>query len=110
MGNAIGPDPAPIHALGVERRCRFSICREHDRPAVAAHLRNRVVDHALARLFRRLTEVAHARADLMGCRGTDVVLAPTGTRYRTTRIGPGAVSYTHLRAHETPEHLVCRLL
>src|SRR5674536_12132 len=22
---------------------------------------------------------------------------------------PGAVSYTHLRAHETPEHLVCRL-
>src|SRR5678815_1955094 len=24
--------------------------------------------------------------------------------------GPGAVSYTHLRAHETPEHLVCRLL
>src|SRR5678815_5826769 len=25
-------------------------------------------------------------------------------------IAPGAVSYTHLRAHETPEHLVCRLL
>eukprot|EP00658_Telonema_sp_P-2_P072837 TRINITY_DN6192_c0_g1_i2.p1 TRINITY_DN6192_c0_g1~~TRINITY_DN6192_c0_g1_i2.p1 ORF type:complete len:506 (-),score=151.45 TRINITY_DN6192_c0_g1_i2:33-1550(-) len=24
--------------------------------------------------------------------------------------GPGPVSYTHLRAHETPEHLVCRLL
>src|SRR5678815_1828117 len=23
---------------------------------------------------------------------------------------PAAVSYTHLRAHETPEHLVCRLL
>ncbi len=28
------------------------------------------------------------------------------------RIGHGfdAVFYTHLRAHETPEHLVCRLL
>ena len=25
-------------------------------------------------------------------------------------MAPGAVSYTHLRAHETPEHLVCRLL
>src|SRR5678815_5804485 len=25
-------------------------------------------------------------------------------------IGLGSVSYTHLRAHETPEHLVCRLL
>eukprot|EP00658_Telonema_sp_P-2_P061454 TRINITY_DN50153_c0_g1_i4.p1 TRINITY_DN50153_c0_g1~~TRINITY_DN50153_c0_g1_i4.p1 ORF type:complete len:147 (+),score=17.35 TRINITY_DN50153_c0_g1_i4:118-558(+) len=24
--------------------------------------------------------------------------------------GPNTVSYTHLRAHETPEHLVCRLL
>eukprot|EP00658_Telonema_sp_P-2_P060743 TRINITY_DN49575_c0_g1_i1.p2 TRINITY_DN49575_c0_g1~~TRINITY_DN49575_c0_g1_i1.p2 ORF type:complete len:110 (+),score=24.07 TRINITY_DN49575_c0_g1_i1:246-575(+) len=24
--------------------------------------------------------------------------------------GSMAVSYTHLRAHETPEHLVCRLL
>eukprot|EP00658_Telonema_sp_P-2_P027446 TRINITY_DN21195_c0_g1_i1.p1 TRINITY_DN21195_c0_g1~~TRINITY_DN21195_c0_g1_i1.p1 ORF type:complete len:200 (+),score=41.47 TRINITY_DN21195_c0_g1_i1:261-860(+) len=24
--------------------------------------------------------------------------------------GGGTVSYTHLRAHETPEHLVCRLL
>src|SRR5674536_2540 len=27
-------------------------------------------------------------------------------RYNAT----GLVSYTHLRAHETPEHLVCRLL
>src|SRR5678815_3194747 len=26
------------------------------------------------------------------------------------RLFPGPVSYTHLRAHETPEHLVCRLL
>src|SRR5678816_2968240 len=25
-------------------------------------------------------------------------------------LGMRAVSYTHLRAHETPEHLVCRLL
>ena len=25
-------------------------------------------------------------------------------------LGARAVSYTHLRAHETPEHLVCRLL
>src|SRR5678816_55225 len=26
------------------------------------------------------------------------------------KLGVKAVSYTHLRAHETPEHLVCRLL
>eukprot|EP00658_Telonema_sp_P-2_P045797 TRINITY_DN33809_c0_g1_i1.p1 TRINITY_DN33809_c0_g1~~TRINITY_DN33809_c0_g1_i1.p1 ORF type:complete len:104 (-),score=1.32 TRINITY_DN33809_c0_g1_i1:76-387(-) len=28
----------------------------------------------------------------------------------TTRVDFVPVSYTHLRAHETPEHLVCRLL
>eukprot|EP00658_Telonema_sp_P-2_P035379 TRINITY_DN2573_c0_g1_i10.p1 TRINITY_DN2573_c0_g1~~TRINITY_DN2573_c0_g1_i10.p1 ORF type:complete len:163 (+),score=20.27 TRINITY_DN2573_c0_g1_i10:147-635(+) len=28
----------------------------------------------------------------------------------STSPSPEAVSYTHLRAHETPEHLVCRLL
>eukprot|EP00658_Telonema_sp_P-2_P044948 TRINITY_DN32855_c0_g1_i1.p1 TRINITY_DN32855_c0_g1~~TRINITY_DN32855_c0_g1_i1.p1 ORF type:complete len:171 (-),score=32.95 TRINITY_DN32855_c0_g1_i1:45-557(-) len=28
----------------------------------------------------------------------------------TTTISISPVSYTHLRAHETPEHLVCRLL
>eukprot|EP00658_Telonema_sp_P-2_P040175 TRINITY_DN2873_c0_g1_i10.p1 TRINITY_DN2873_c0_g1~~TRINITY_DN2873_c0_g1_i10.p1 ORF type:complete len:169 (+),score=21.85 TRINITY_DN2873_c0_g1_i10:221-727(+) len=31
-----------------------------------------------------------------------------GTHPRTSRFK--SVSYTHLRAHETPEHLVCRLL
>src|SRR5678815_5863637 len=31
----------------------------------------------------------------------------TGTNHR---YGLDPVSYTHLRAHETPEHLVCRLL
>src|SRR5678815_1872896 len=30
------------------------------------------------------------------------------TAARTARRFPRAVSYTHLRAHETPEHLVCR--
>src|SRR5674536_375378 len=33
-----------------------------------------------------------------------------GRQRRQARTGPPPVSYTHLRAHETPEHLVCRLL
>src|SRR5678816_1744282 len=41
-------------------------------------------------------------------------LPPGRTPIETTVYGeeqrPEAVSYTHLRAHETPEHLVCRLL
>src|SRR5665254_7918 len=36
----------------------------------------------------------------------------TPTAWRPAAVQPGRrpVSYTHLRAHETPEHLVCRLL
>src|SRR5678815_5475126 len=34
---------------------------------------------------------------------------PSRTR-GSTKESVNAVSYTHLRAHETPEHLVCRLL
>src|SRR5678815_5869280 len=30
------------------------------------------------------------------------------TKSTTTELKTEAVSYTHLRAHETPEHLVCR--
>src|SRR5674536_368771 len=40
-------------------------------------------------------------------RVTSIKEAPDGTWDVQTR---DAVSYTHLRAHETPEHLVCRLL
>src|SRR5678815_66425 len=40
-------------------------------------------------------------------------LEPRGDKSESGELIPGsgiAVSYTHLRAHETPEHLVCRLL
>ena len=40
--------------------------------------------------------VERAIADAAGTVRTERVIVP--------------VSYTHLRAHETPEHLVCRLL
>ena len=35
---------------------------------------------------------------------------PQGKQIIDVISGVSAVSYTHLRAHETPEHLVCRLL
>eukprot|EP00658_Telonema_sp_P-2_P010975 TRINITY_DN14178_c0_g1_i4.p2 TRINITY_DN14178_c0_g1~~TRINITY_DN14178_c0_g1_i4.p2 ORF type:complete len:185 (-),score=59.26 TRINITY_DN14178_c0_g1_i4:111-665(-) len=46
------------------------------------------------------------------------LLPPTGfemnfelnSKLRGSEPAPWPVSYTHLRAHETPEHLVCRLL
>src|SRR5674536_384220 len=43
------------------------------------------------------------------CYALAAVLSPTSLRLVGWR-SPWTVSYTHLRAHETPEHLVCRLL
>eukprot|EP00658_Telonema_sp_P-2_P043322 TRINITY_DN31260_c0_g1_i1.p1 TRINITY_DN31260_c0_g1~~TRINITY_DN31260_c0_g1_i1.p1 ORF type:complete len:171 (+),score=50.37 TRINITY_DN31260_c0_g1_i1:648-1160(+) len=42
--------------------------------------------------------------------GIDELAGWMGILPSTLRATMGAVSYTHLRAHETPEHLVCRLL
>eukprot|EP00658_Telonema_sp_P-2_P045336 TRINITY_DN33278_c0_g1_i1.p1 TRINITY_DN33278_c0_g1~~TRINITY_DN33278_c0_g1_i1.p1 ORF type:complete len:104 (+),score=11.97 TRINITY_DN33278_c0_g1_i1:56-367(+) len=48
--------------------------------------------------------------------GTPVTIVGTAMTMALGSIGDpwrkasSAVSYTHLRAHETPEHLVCRLL
>src|SRR5678815_336967 len=66
---------------------------------------------------RYLELLEQARWDLITERGHGIDVI------RRTRSGPtileinirflrelGPVSYTHLRAHETPEHLVCRLL
>src|SRR5678815_2169173 len=39
---------------------------------------------------------------------TDIDMSISGTGNLT--VSSVSVSYTHLRAHETPEHLVCRLL
>src|SRR5678816_32409 len=38
------------------------------------------------------------------------LLIPTFIHEHLLTARQAAVSYTHLRAHETPEHLVCRLL
>eukprot|EP00658_Telonema_sp_P-2_P005568 TRINITY_DN12088_c0_g2_i1.p1 TRINITY_DN12088_c0_g2~~TRINITY_DN12088_c0_g2_i1.p1 ORF type:complete len:193 (+),score=43.80 TRINITY_DN12088_c0_g2_i1:178-756(+) len=56
-------------------------------------------------MSRRLGASHQARANSLGHDG-----AGEGTPPEGPDVAPGAVSYTHLRAHETPEHLVCRLL
>src|SRR5678816_3040231 len=43
-------------------------------------------------------------------RGMKTILMDEAVRQRLIEKGIRPVSYTHLRAHETPEHLVCRLL
>eukprot|EP00658_Telonema_sp_P-2_P057220 TRINITY_DN45671_c0_g1_i1.p1 TRINITY_DN45671_c0_g1~~TRINITY_DN45671_c0_g1_i1.p1 ORF type:complete len:158 (+),score=32.86 TRINITY_DN45671_c0_g1_i1:77-550(+) len=53
------------------------------------------------------------RAGLMAAQEEALRVADSGdsaTTYDRLRQHFAPVSYTHLRAHETPEHLVCRLL
>eukprot|EP00658_Telonema_sp_P-2_P042746 TRINITY_DN30737_c0_g1_i2.p2 TRINITY_DN30737_c0_g1~~TRINITY_DN30737_c0_g1_i2.p2 ORF type:complete len:114 (-),score=20.24 TRINITY_DN30737_c0_g1_i2:98-439(-) len=49
-------------------------------------------------------------ARVLGISRTGEVVAASGIPIPTFEFGFESVSYTHLRAHETPEHLVCRLL
>src|SRR5674536_373662 len=49
---------------------------------------------------------ASRRAERSGGSSSTELTPPTGSSRSLER----SVSYTHLRAHETPEHLVCHLL
>eukprot|EP00658_Telonema_sp_P-2_P072409 TRINITY_DN61551_c0_g1_i1.p1 TRINITY_DN61551_c0_g1~~TRINITY_DN61551_c0_g1_i1.p1 ORF type:complete len:131 (+),score=34.05 TRINITY_DN61551_c0_g1_i1:205-597(+) len=70
----------------------------------------RIVTDGWAALLRRKLE----RSERTGCdcdrcqAGWELYMV--WSRYHACFGGPTPVSYTHLRAHETPEHLVCRLL
>src|SRR5674536_378506 len=57
-------------------------------------------------------QVFHLRSKLAGY-STEIKVAlahPAASNGVCSRHRSKPVSYTHLRAHETPEHLVCRLL
>src|SRR5678815_5704596 len=54
------------------------------------------------------TEVVRMRKEYVGPAEADIVGADALILAATA--DTNVLSYTHLRAHETPEHLVCRLL
>src|SRR5674536_332363 len=58
---------------------------------------------------RSIAERRHLRREL-GCLRAVRVLHSRLVGVELDHAEVVAVSYTHLRAHETPEHLVCRLL
>ena len=82
-----------------------------------AHLGNARAVVVFDSLFRLLREVYGADHVTYARNFTDIddkinaKSAETGRDIgQITEETIGSVSYTHLRAHETPEHLVCRLL
>src|SRR5674536_379763 len=105
---------------------------EHDYPAAASFLRliaSPPASEALAGLLSHAPTVHHpvkdilraARLSLLPADDAEVAkdlkkvaegtaLSPILLVRGDLATGRAPVSYTHLRAHETPEHLVCRLL
>eukprot|EP00658_Telonema_sp_P-2_P035348 TRINITY_DN25725_c0_g1_i2.p1 TRINITY_DN25725_c0_g1~~TRINITY_DN25725_c0_g1_i2.p1 ORF type:complete len:125 (+),score=18.64 TRINITY_DN25725_c0_g1_i2:216-590(+) len=62
---------------------------------------------SIATLVMHPLDLVRVRLATSGARQMPFVIA---LRSMSSRGYGGTVSYTHLRAHETPEHLVCRLL
>src|SRR5678816_2508823 len=56
---------------------------------------------------RAITDAIEAAQTMAGVEIRTVYAGVAGSHIRSQT--SDAVSYTHLRAHETPEHLVCRL-
>eukprot|EP00658_Telonema_sp_P-2_P045838 TRINITY_DN33858_c0_g1_i1.p1 TRINITY_DN33858_c0_g1~~TRINITY_DN33858_c0_g1_i1.p1 ORF type:complete len:118 (-),score=34.35 TRINITY_DN33858_c0_g1_i1:28-381(-) len=85
------------------RRCMFLVQRKRvERDRRRQELYDLLEDAALQLEEDRL---AYQPSGLGG------ISPSTSSSYQPLQTGGGeAVSYTHLRAHETPEHLVCRLL
>src|SRR5674536_391728 len=92
--------------LGVEKTVVERVEFDEDEELLVAHVRPRRRSRSRCGICRR------------PCPGYD--RGEGRRRWRALDLGlfrafveadaPRAVSYTHLRAHETPEHLVCRLL
>src|SRR5674536_6497 len=78
-------------------RSRLAVTRYISRATQVANKMPTIGDATLAssvdRTVPSLLSIAHPAASV-----------------RAKKSSPTTVSYTHLRAHETPEHLVCRLL
>src|SRR5678816_1818638 len=92
----------------IMRRERFS--RRRNEPA---HLINDYGSHLIGR-SRSVTGVKAVIPIIVSVEATQgPPIGPIKVPEKTCKAGWScwrAVSYTHLRAHETPEHLVCRLL
>src|SRR5678816_4844330 len=87
-------------------------CKQFTETNIEQHARCRYVARSITTLYQHMMLRG---ADLLDSNVVFVVARPcpdceqqhVGTR---NDVWPATVSYTHLRAHETPEHLVCRLL
>src|SRR5678816_4765104 len=111
--SALRPSPT-LHLSAVASGTTGNWRRTTDRLPAAIRDRDRVAaqrDVARAPLERTTFETVERQRAGAGLAPVELVGQPESDHAGSCchpRIA--AVSYTHLRAHETPEHLVCRLL
>src|SRR5678815_3548825 len=108
MLQALAPRrPRQPHRLAVhgdDQLLRHHAVEEGDDPRLAFHAA--VGEEARGDALVDVGDVAERLPDVGRARRDRDFLMNAGHDLQTT----WTVSYTHLRAHETPEHLVCRLL
>src|SRR5660397_282068 len=88
----------------VSRSLRFSLI-----PNAGTRSTPSLICEPLSRSGASITVVLPLRLDHMGSEGKGRGYCPPARRHLNA-IGRIAVSYTHLRAHETKANIVCRLL
>src|SRR5678816_677768 len=114
-GGSVGPEPTPDpikHRPHVyDLPARLCACGVHERITSVWRFTAAVRSRIVAWLSRRSSFSSLISASN---RSNDLSRSPKRARICkesiVNRASTEAPSYTHLRAHETPEHLVCRLL
>src|SRR5678815_2660604 len=107
-GLAYGLDPYSTY-LTPEQVKEFNAGSKESQPGIGAELSQ------VASYLYVIAPMKGSPADQAGLKAGDIIeyIDNKATRdislYDAKQLLNGAVSYTHLRAHETPEHLVCRL-
>src|SRR5678816_1629550 len=99
------PIQSEVVRLKVERALEVCATKRGRRKADAQ------VDYLRAETDSKFAELVGQGDKMAQVRRTvEKVAVSDTTVFIAGESGTGTVSYTHLRAHETPEHLVCRLL
>src|SRR5678816_462146 len=88
------------HAPGIQLARRILISRGGRLPNLRQPLR------ATIRFWRFASRLRWQALPIRAATPPPPPTTTRGTAPRSSRRSPGPVSYTHLRAHETPEHLV----
>ena len=106
-------DPNPISASSMLINAYLSVDSERDAPRVSWNFEDESPDRdarGSGGHFGLAPEIETHLVNAVLTNGARYYVDHAHPEYSTPECGNATVSYTHLRAHETREELVCRLL